>query len=197
MSATWYTADLHFGHANIITYSDRPWDTPEEMDAGLVERWNSRVADDDTVWVLGDVSLTPKKLGPVASLNGTKILVAGNHDACWTGNRRSERARRAVSEYLDAGFAAVHESGVVRHHSVGDHDVDLSHLPYVGDHTESDRYADRRPSDEGRPLICGHVHDAWRVHGRQINVGVDVWDYAPVSAQVLAEELAKLPSTSR
>lgn len=189
---TWYTADLHFGHANIIKYCDRPWDTPEEMDAGIVERWNKHVAPDDTVWVLGDVALTPKALGPVAAMNGTKILVAGNHDSCWTGHRRAARAGRMISVYLDAGFAAVHESGIVNHHVVGQRDVALSHLPYAGDHTETDRYADRRPADDGRPLICGHVHNAWQVRGRQINVGVDVWDYSPVPEDTLVNLLAEL-----
>ena len=31
-------------------------------------------------------------------------------------------------------------------------------------------------------LLCGHVHDAWRVlDGKAVNVGVDVWDYRPVT----------------
>jgi calcineurin-like phosphoesterase family protein len=38
-----------------------------------------------------------------------------------------------------------------------------------------------RPVDNGLPLIHGHVHNSWKVNGRQINVGVDVWDFTPVS----------------
>jgi calcineurin-like phosphoesterase family protein len=183
---TWYTADLHFGHANIIRYCDRPWPTPDAMDAGLVDNWNAFVGPDDTVWVLGDVAMSHRALAPVASLNGTKILVAGNHDSCWTGHRRAERARKAIPVYLAAGFAEVHATGTVEHHTIGTRNVVLSHLPYTGDHTDADRYADRRPHDHGFPLICGHVHRAWRVQGRQINVGVDVWDYAPVPESTLA-----------
>lgn len=29
--------------------------------------------------------------------------------------------------------------------------------------------------------LHGHVHEKWRVLGRQVNVGVDVWDYRPVA----------------
>lgn len=184
MSTVWYTADLHFGHRNIITYCNRPWPTPETMDAGLVERWNDTVQPSDTVWVLGDVALSPKAIGPVSLLNGRKILVAGNHDACWERHRGH---KNKIDVYRRAGFDEIHPSGIVDSHRIGGRDVRLAHLPYAGDHTDNDRYADRRPLDDGRPLICGHVHTLWRTHGRQINVGVDVWDYAPVSAETLAE----------
>ena len=53
----WFTADLHFGHANIIRYCDRPWPDVDAMDRGLINRWNATVADDDEVWVLGDVAM--------------------------------------------------------------------------------------------------------------------------------------------
>ncbi|WP_250283440.1 MULTISPECIES: hypothetical protein [unclassified Frankia] len=191
---TWYTADLHFGHTNILTYASRPWPDVETMNAGLVRRWNAVVAPEDTVWVLGDVSLTPTKLGPVAGLNGHKILVAGNHDACWSGHRRHTGQ---VRRYIDAGFTHVHADGVVRDHRIGDHIVTLAHFPYHGDHTERDRYADRRPEDDGRPLLCGHVHDAWQIHDRQINVGVDVWDWTPVPAENIAKLLDHLDATAQ
>lgn len=48
-----------------------------------------------------------------------------------------------------------------------------------------DRYREERPADEGRWLLHGHVHERWRQRGRQINVGVDVWDYAPVSLEAI------------
>ncbi|WP_131747797.1 metallophosphoesterase family protein [Frankia sp. Cppng1_Ct_nod] len=187
---TWYTADLHFGHTNILTYASRPWPDVEAMNAGLVKLWNAVVAPTDTVWVLGDVTLTPTKLDPVADLNGRKILVAGNHDSCWSGHRR--HAGQA-SRYVEAGFADIHASGVVRDHRIGNQLVTLAHFPYRGDHTAQDRYADRRPQDDGRPLLCGHVHDAWQVHDRQINVGVDVWDWTPVSEKAVLALMETMP----
>lgn len=60
---TWFTADLHFGHANIINYSGRPFADVTAMNQALIERWNASIHPDDTVWVLGDsrsdVSTTP------------------------------------------------------------------------------------------------------------------------------------------
>ena len=43
-----------------------------------------------------------------------------------------------------------------------------------------DKFAKWRPTDDGRWLLCGHVHEKWKIQGRMINVGVDVWDYKPV-----------------
>lgn len=54
-------------------------------------------------------------------------------------------------------------------------------FPYSGDHTEEDRFEKYRPIDEGLWLLHGHVHCAWSVNGRQINVGVDVRDFTPIS----------------
>jgi calcineurin-like phosphoesterase family protein len=187
--ATWYTADHHFGHENIIRLCDRPFADAEEMDAALVEEWNRCVRPGDTVWVLGDVALSTKKLGPVGLLNGRKILVAGNHDACWEGHKRW---RRHVQVYRDAGFDDVVTEGERNAHQLQNgRVVRLAHLPYERDfHEEEDRYAERRPVDDGVPLLCGHVHDRWKLSGRQINVGVDVWDYRPVPEQLVMDLLS-------
>ena len=183
---TWYTADLHLGHARILEYCQRPFADVDKMEASITERWNGVVKPDDTVWVLGDVALSTKSLGAVAKLTGRKILVAGNHDSCWEGHKRW---RRAVQAYLDAGFAEVVTSGVVLGHVLCDRPggptVNLSHLPYRGDSRPEERYKDQRPVDDGRPLLCGHVHDAWKISGAQINVGVDVWNFQPVPEELL------------
>lgn len=35
---TWFTSDLHFGHANIIEYSGRPFPDLDHMNRALIER---------------------------------------------------------------------------------------------------------------------------------------------------------------
>lgn len=191
-----YTADLHFGHRNIIDYSGRPWETVEEMNDGIVDRWNSRVGPDDRVWVLGDVSLSPAKMEPYVSLlNGHKILVAGNHDKCWVGQKK--RSSTPCLPYIEAGFEKVYDSGIIANHELSNGQmVTLSHLPYSGDHTENDRYESRRPVDRGQPGICGHVHEKWLFSpsGRSINVGVDApgLNWYPVSEDELIGLIACL-----
>src|SRR4051812_27561867 len=103
---TWFTSDLHFGHRNIIGYCDRPFRDVDAMDAALVERWNEVVAPDDIVWVLGDVAMgrIERSLALVGGLHGTKHLVAGNHDRCWTGHRK---VGDWPARYRAAGFATI------------------------------------------------------------------------------------------
>ncbi len=55
--ATWFTADLHLGHRNIIDYCDRPFADVDAMNRALIDNWNHAVAEDDTVWVVGDFAL--------------------------------------------------------------------------------------------------------------------------------------------
>ena len=54
MPDTWFTADFHFGHANIIRYCSRPFATVEEMDQTIVERLNASVKPNDVLYFLGD-----------------------------------------------------------------------------------------------------------------------------------------------
>jgi calcineurin-like phosphoesterase family protein len=54
--AIFFTGCTHFGHANIIKLAQRPFASIEEMNEVLVERWNSTVGSDDTVYHLGDFS---------------------------------------------------------------------------------------------------------------------------------------------
>lgn len=85
---TWFTADTHFGHTNIIKYTDRPYASSQEMDEALIANWNARVAPDDEVYHLGDFALnSPAQCrGIIERLNGKLHLIRGNHedaaDAC-------------------------------------------------------------------------------------------------------------------
>ena len=82
---TYFTSDQHFGHFNIIRLSRRPFKTVEEMDETMVKRWNAKVRDDDTVYVLGDLFFRAATVEPILKrLKGHKHLMLGNHDPSWT-----------------------------------------------------------------------------------------------------------------
>jgi calcineurin-like phosphoesterase family protein len=85
--AIFFTSDLHFGHANIIQYCNRPFNSVEHMNGVLMSNWNSVVTEDDKVIVLGDFAMGKiSETLPVAErLNGMKFLVPGNHDRCFGG----------------------------------------------------------------------------------------------------------------
>lgn len=56
-----FTSDHHFGHENILRYCDRAFVTIEEMDAELARCWNKTVSFADTVFHLGDFTLSEKQ----------------------------------------------------------------------------------------------------------------------------------------
>lgn len=82
MTTRFVIGDTHFGHANILQYEAalRPFATIEEHDEALIERWNSVVRPNDTVWHLGDVLFGKAQFPLLLRLNGHKRLVLGNHD---------------------------------------------------------------------------------------------------------------------
>lgn len=188
----WFTSDHHFGHRNIIRYSNRPYlhpstgePDPDAMNLHLVEQHNSVVGVDDEVWMLGDVALGPieESLQFVRALNGKKTLVVGNHDRNFRG---SETKRRTWDDkYVhEAGFEQIIHGGIVLYLADGTPAL-LNHFPYVGDSQDVERHSNHRPADTGGWLIHGHVHEKWRQRGRQINVGVDAWAGTPVDENTI------------
>lgn len=105
MSKNFYIADLHFGHHNIIRYDNRPFKTTEEMDDALIKNWNKAVSNEDCVWILGDISWydDDKTVQIFKRLNGTKILIKGNHDNI---KRNSELAKcfTSIQDYAEFYF---------------------------------------------------------------------------------------------
>jgi calcineurin-like phosphoesterase family protein len=179
---TFYTSDLHFGHANIIGYCDRPWETVEEMNAGLVDNWNKVVSNEDTVFVLGDLCWgDPRKYTEyLTALNGEKRLVPGNHDFAWEGHSR----QRGVDTLAQCGWIV--ESSII-HRTINDELVKLCHFPYrdVADEQYGDQYVEHRPINLRAWLLHGHVHTQWRLRDKMINVGCDVWNYLPVAEEYI------------
>lgn len=83
MSKIYFIGDLHFGDETIIQLERRPFKNVAEQTETFVENWNKVVAEDDEVYVLGDVihsDLTPQFEKALKDLNGKKYLIKGNHD---------------------------------------------------------------------------------------------------------------------
>jgi len=191
--ATWFTADLHLGHHNIIDYCDRPFTDVRAMNRALIDNWNEAVAEDDTIWIVGDFALgeITETLPIAAELNGHKILLAGNHDRCWAGHGR--RSEGWDERYLEAGFDKVLcGSATVE---IGDRPVLACHFPYRGDSHGHDRFIEHRPIDKGAWLIHGHVHERWSQQGRMINVGVDATGFRPINGTAIASLIDAGPAS--
>lgn len=196
MAQVFFTADLHFGHDRIRDLAGRPFTSVEEMDEALIENWNTVVRrPEDIVWVLGDYALGDRTrgLGYLSRLNGRKMLVSGNHDKCFVG---ASDGWKHVETYRSVGFEIVTPWAHTKLPPVAPNEpgrkVFLSHFPYDGDSYGPDRLSGARLRDEGAPLIHGHVHEEFVVRRSketravQVNVGVDVHDYRPVSAEQVA-----------
>jgi len=184
-----FTSDLHFWHSNIIGYCDRPYSDVEEMNEKMISNWNDIVGPNDDVVCLGDFSLSTRPVETTTQrLNGNKFLVPGNHDFCHSYHKKSRK--QGVEKWV--AFYELHGWKVLPEHynmNIEGIDVNVCHLPYKGDvpHVENtiekkhkDKYFSYRMEDDGKWLLCGHVHEKWRTKNKMINVGVDAWGMKPV-----------------
>jgi len=164
MRSIFLTSDQHYDDENARRWGHRPFDTVEEMNEAMVERWNAIVGKDDLVYHLGDFSVTDEGLEFASRLNGDIELIVGNHDL----KRDPRQLRRAFSNIRHDPFSI----------SVQDGDDEvllwLCHYPLQ-----------RRFSIDERPCYCvtGHVHGLWRIARNMVNVGVENWNYAPISLE--------------
>lgn len=188
--SVFFTSDTHFGHQRIISLCGRPVESVDEMNELMIERWNETVKPGDIVIHLGDVALgtIADSLPLVGRLNGSIFLVPGNHDRIFSGEKQAKRDR-FMPEYLKVFDKVLPESLSM---VLGGFEVMLSHFPYVGDSHGADRHADKRPKDEGLPIVHGHVHDEWAENGRMFNAGVDVREFRPVHEDVVVDWLKGL-----
>ncbi len=166
----YFTADLHFGHSNVISYENRPFQTVEEMDGALIQNWNRRVSPEDEIFILGDLTLKgPEKANAVLEqLQGRKYLVRGNHDG-----------------YVErAAFCQAHFQWVKDYHELvyqGRRFI-LCHYPLLS----------WNGMWRGAVHLHGHQHNppCYNEENRKIglarlDVGVDAQNMAPISLEEL------------
>ena len=161
-----FTSDRHLGHANIIKYCARPFRDIEHMNREIIRRWNERVKSEDIVYHIGDFCFKNSKGGklgegqPLPSsywlkqLNGYIIFIKGNHD--------KNNSTKTITERLVIGYA--------------NRRINLVHDP--------------DKADFNYPInFTGHVHEKWNIRRFEkgfkytdcINVGVDAWNFYPVT----------------
>lgn len=112
----YYFSDMHFGHNNIIRFDGRPFTDTEQMREAIINNWNERVKDEDTVYVLGDAFFKGEaaSIEIMERLNGHKRLIRGNHD----------RVRGKLSLHWDA----INDYDEIKD---GEYQVVLSHYPMM------------------------------------------------------------------
>ena len=170
-----------------------------EHSAELAANWDRVVGRDDTVYVLGDIAMNPKKgaFDWFRERPGKKILIAGNHDEV-AGFRSKGLNARMRPEWADT-FETITDFAFLK---IGGHRVALSHYPYDGEGDREfeggDRMLEVRLRDEGVPLLHGHTHGRHQAHTSlkgtpMFHVGPDAWDLNLVSEATIIEWLDYLP----
>ncbi len=189
---TWFTSDLHFGHANIVTWRNlagENFNSINHMNETIIANFNNMVATDDKVIFMGDLVMgqIADSLPLLSQLNGVKKSLVGNHDRVFVGEGKKANKPEKIAMWQDryrdeAGVEFIEDQWFLDEN--GNKLFFMSHFPASGDHTEEERFTSFRPVlNENEWLVHGHVHNGWKVNGKQINVGVDVWDFKPVSLE--------------
>jgi len=130
------------------------------MNEYLIAYWNNVVTNNDIVYYLGDFGLASKCVlqNILSKLKRKKIiLIRGNHD-------KSEQFM------LDVGFDEVHKYMEFKKDKLN---LFLSHVPMYTPYHDA--------------CICGHSHQAFKVNGNIINVGVDNFAFKPVAYEDILE----------
>lgn len=199
----WFTADYHLGHANIMKYCGRTlFMTPTDlsmykslidkseqeqkkfkismtslthMNSEIIRRHNERVKAEDIVFHIGDFCFknSSSKRGEGVKrlstywekqLNGKIIHLKGNHD--------KNNSTKTIIERLVIGY--------------GGKRINLVHIPDFIDINYEINFV-------------GHVHNKWKIKRVQkgysftdcINVGVDVWNFYPISFEEIYSRYSK------
>lgn len=172
-SKLFFTSDTHFYHTNILKYCNRPFSTVEDMNEAIINRWNSVIPKDGIVIHCGDFSFcTPKKTKEIIDrLNGTIILVCGNHDNKNNINLNGVCLFKYVESMINIVVNDSEANG-------GKQYITCCHYPM-------DSYYN---SMYGAWMIYGHCHGT---HEKDLDVGVDSHDFYPWSYNEVKEYMKK------
>lgn len=167
---TYFTSDLHFGHANIIKYCNRPYASAESMDENLITNWNMTVQHGDKIWILGDVFFCQADRAKqiLSRLNGEKHLILGNHD-------KMIRNQKPVQDMFAKIYPDLHQEtidGVL---------VVMCHYPMLT----------WNRARRGSFMLHGHSHNtiAFDNQYRRLDVGVDAQGYSPIGWREIRRKL--------
>lgn len=171
---TFFIADCHFGHKNIIKYCDRPYSSVEEMDEDIIQRWNKKVHKNDKVYIIGDLFYfqIDNVVSILDRLKGKLTLIRGNHDDFFLKKINPHKYFTDIEYYLEMPLR--------------ENKLTLCHYPM---------YSWRNSRKKNSYLVFGHVHnnkdmfwfDYYCQNDRALNAGVDINNFEPVSFDELKQ----------
>lgn len=176
----YFTSDTHFGHVGrpieeggnggIIGMAKRPFRTIEEHDDDLIRRWNEVVGKNDDIYHLGDIVFAKDRS---AAIEGLLKKLNGRIHICW-GNHDHKPTRKMAHLFASA--------------------QDVKQIKIEGNSIFLSHYAHRawNKSHHGSYHFFGHSHGGMPAFGRSLDVGVDCWDYFPVTFNQIRDRLEEL-----
>lgn len=170
----WFTSDQHYGHKRICEFAKRPFSDIVEMREELIQRHNEVVESGDLVYHLGDFAFLDdvEAIKIARRLNGNRYLIWGNHD------KKLRKSKQFVSQWIWCkDYAEIDVPG-----DPGTK-VILAHYPFLT----------WNKSHHGSFHLHGHCHGSLKPDpgARRVDVGVDCWNYYPVSFEEVAEVMSK------
>lgn len=160
------TSDLHLNHFNIIKYTNRPFKTLNEMNDTIINNWNSKISNNDTVYILGDFCFKNTN-DFVNKLNGKDLfLLRGDHDS----SSQSYNKLKIVDRILT---------------------LEINKYPIVLSH-----WAFRVwwKSHYNSIMLYGHSHGKLEPIGKSHDVGVDNNNFYPWSIDEIFELMKNKPN---
>lgn len=180
----WFTADTHFGHGNICKYANRlqfmnkaekyimqncgidkqngleiSKKTSDKMNKILIRNINQRVKKEDRLYILGDHCFAKK----------------GEKKIKWEYYRKQLNCEHIISI---TGNHDKKSNGIKEHNKI-------IFIKYGGRFVQLVHNQKNRIRNVSDLVLCGHCHQYWRFKKFNdincCNVGVDVWNYYPVS----------------
>jgi calcineurin-like phosphoesterase family protein len=144
----YYISDLHFWHSRLNQNMDhRGFDTVEEMNEYMINRWNSRVRRNDEVVILGDLCISKKAEDTneiLSRLKGKKGLIIGNHDNYLADKNFNTNAFQWVEPYKELND--------------NKRKVVLSHYPIM---CYNGQYRRAEDGTAKTYMLYGHVHNTY------------------------------------
>ena len=162
MAEIFVTSDTFFGRENIIKHAKRDYQSVEEMNDDLVERWNETVDSKDTVYHLGNFAWDPFSAIVLHKLNGKIVFLNGTYDkALKDVVKNCKRAELYMGQILE----------------IPNLNLVMCHYPL----------AHWNGKDTGTLHLHGHTYDKFPhdVDSGRINVCIDCWNLSPVSITTL------------
>lgn len=195
----WFTSDTHFYHKQIIEFCNRPvpgiWEknplspgeplyTTEQqtamMNDWLIANWRAKVKPTDEIYHLGDFFFCGQQAAAaiLKQLPGRKHWIKGNHDYKLT--KQLSQFFESIQNYkfIHVPLKYEDDDGKLQQYN---QPIALFHFPIMS--------------------WDGMAHGSWHLHGHchgsladtgglRLDMGVDCWNYNPVSIEEVQNEMA-------